>query len=129
MALLIDQTREVVADVTTAVVDTYTARRERVQEIPLADLISGSVAADLSAVTAVVAGDMRAVEIVADDYDDLERLTSAIWVLAGRGWDVIVLVPCNRVGDAHAALRAAPCQLQPWWVDEHGVWFGAFETP
>lgn len=129
MALLIDQTPELAASVAAAVVDTYTARRERVQEISLADLVSGSVTADLSTITAVVAGDMRAVEIVAGDYDDLERLAPATWVLAGRGWDVTVLVACNRVGDAHAALRAAPCRLQPWWSDEHGVWFGALETP
>lgn len=129
MALLIEQTPDVAADVTAAVVDTYTARRERVQEIPLADLVAGSVSADLSTVTTVVAGDLRVVEIVAEDYDDLERLAPATWTLAGRGWDVIVLVPCNLVGDAHASLRAAPCLLQPWWFDEHGVWFGALETP
>ena len=129
MALLIDQTPDIVADVTAAVVGTYTARRERVQEIPLADLVAGSVATDLSSITAVVAGDVRTVEIVADDFDDLERLAPATWTLSGRGWDVIVLVPCNRVGDAHASLRAAPCQLQPWWSDEHGVWFGALEIP
>lgn len=129
MALLIEQTAGTAADVTAAVIDTYTARREQVREIPLADLVAGTVAADLSAVTAVVAGDLRVVEIVAEDYDDLERLAPAAWTLAGRGWDVIVLVPCNRVGDAHASLRAAPCRLQPWWLDEHGVWFGALETP
>ena len=129
MALLIEQTPDIAADVTAAVVEIYTSRRERIQEIPLADLVAGSVSADLSTITAVVAGDMRVVEIIAEDYDDLERLAPATWTLAGRGWDAIVLVPCNRVGDAHAALRAAPCQLQPWWADEHGVWFGALETP
>jgi len=129
MALLIEQTPDIAAHVTAAVVDTYTARRERVQEIPVSELVAGSVAADLSTVTAVVAGDMRVVEIVAEDYDDLERLAPAAWTLAGRGWDVIVLIPCHRVGDAHASLRAAPCQLQPWWFDERGVWFGALETP
>jgi hypothetical protein len=129
MALLIEQTPDITAGVTAAVVDTYTARRERVQEVSLADLVAGSVSVDLSAVTAVVAGDLRVVEIVAEGYDDLDRLAPATWTLAGRGWDVIVLVPCNRVGDAHASLRAAPCLLQPWWFDEHGVWFGALETP
>jgi hypothetical protein len=129
MALLIEQTPDVAAEVTAAVVATYTARGERVQEIPLADLVAGVVSADLSTITAVVAGDMRVVEIVADGYDDLERLAPTAWTLAGRGWDTVVLVPCDRVGDAHASLRAAPCRLQPWWVDEHGVWFGALETP
>ena len=129
MALLIQQTPDITGDVTAAVVDIYTARRERVQRIPLADLVAGSVGADLSSITAVVAGDVRVVEIVAEDFDDLERLAPATWTLAGRGWDVVVLVPCNRVGDAHVSLRAAPCLLQPWWLDDHGVWFGALETP
>ncbi len=129
MALLIQRTPDVTGDVTAAVVDSYAARRERVQRIPLADLVAGSVGADLSSITAVVAGDTRVVEIVAEDFDNLERLAPATWTLAGRGWDVVVLVPCNRVGDAHASLRAAPCLLQPWWLDDHGVWFGALETP
>ena len=55
MALMIEQTPGTAADVAAAVVDTYAARREQVQEIPLSDLVAGSVSADLSTITAVVA--------------------------------------------------------------------------
>lgn len=129
MALLIEETLDVAAHVTASVVDAYTARRERVQQMPLSELIDGAVPSAAAGVAAVVAGDMRIVEIVADDEFDLEQLASATWTLAGRGWDVTVLVPCNRLGDAHTSLRAAPCSLQGWWFDENGVWFGAHETP
>jgi len=129
MALLIEPSVDVAAQVTAEVISSYGARRERVQQMSLADLVAGAVTVNLSAVTSVVAGDMRRVEIITDDHHDLEQLASATWVLAGRGWDVTVLIPCNRVGDAHTSLRSAPCQLQPWWFDEHGVWFGAPETP
>lgn len=129
MALLIEETVDVAEHVTAGVVDAYTSRRERVQQVPLSELVDNAVAAEVAAVTAVVAGDMRVVEIIADDEFDLEMLAAATWTLAGRGWDVTVLVPCNRLGDAHTSLRAAPCRLQGWWFDENGVWFGAHETP
>ncbi len=129
MALLIEQTLDVAAHVTAGVVDAYTARRERVQQMSLGELVDGALLAPASNLATVVAGDMRVVEIIADDEFDLEQLASATWALSGRGWDVTVLVPCNRLGDAHMSLRAAPCSLQGWWFDEDGVWFGAHETP
>jgi len=129
MALLIEETIDVAAHVSSGVVDAYLARSERVQTMALSELVADSVATDLSDLTAVVIGDIRTVEVVVDNHFDLERLAAAAWVLAGRGWDVMVLVPCNRIGDAHASLRAAPCLLQPWWFDEDGVWFGNPETP
>lgn len=129
MALLIETTVDTTASVTDAVVAAYSARRERVQTMALSDLVEGAVAADLSGMSAIVAAEIRVAEVVADHAFDLERLPSAAWALAGRGWDMIVLVPCDRVGDAHTALRSAPCKLQPWWLDADGVWFGALETP
>lgn len=129
MALLIDTTVDVTAAVTDSVTAAYATRRERVQTMALGDLVAGAVAADLSTVTAVVAADLRVVEIVAEDGFDLERLAAAAWALSGRGWEVTVLVPCDRIGDAHASLRTTPCRLQPWWLDGDGIWFGAFETP
>lgn len=129
MALLIESTTSVATAVADAVVATYEARRDKVKLMSLAELVAGSVAADLSGVAAIVAAEHRVAEIVAADGLDLERLAAAAWTLDGRGWDVTVLVPCDRIGDAHASLRAAPCRLQPWWQDEAGVWFGAFETP
>lgn len=129
MALLIETTVDTRASVTDAVIAAYSARRERVQTMALGDLVEGAVAADLSGVSALVAADMRVAEVIADHGVDLERLPSAAWALASRGWDMIVLVPCDRIGDAHTSLRSAPCSLQPWWFDADGVWFGALETP
>lgn len=129
MALLIEETVDTAALITRDVVAAYTVRRERVTTSALGDLVAGSVAADLSGITAVVVAEPRVVEIITDDHLDLELLASATWILAGRGWDVVVLVPCHRIGDAHASLRAAPCHIQPWWFDEDGTWFGALETP
>jgi len=129
MALLIEPTVDVAAGVTDAVVAAYTARREKVRTMPVSELVSGFVSSDLSTLTAVVAAEQRVAEIVAEDSHNLERLAAAAWALAGRGWDLIVLVPTSRIGDAHASLRSAPCLIQPWWSDADGVWFGALETP
>lgn len=129
MALLIESTTTMATNVADAVVATYAARRDKVQLMSVAELVAGSVSSDLSGITAIVAAEHRVAEIVAADGLDLERLAAASWALAGRGWDVTVLVPCDRIGDAHASLRSAPCRLQPWWQDSEGVWFGAFETP
>lgn len=129
MALLIESTVTVAANVTEAVVAAYAARGDRVRTMPVSELVSGVVSADLSKLTAVVAAEQRVAEIVADDALDLERLAATAWALAGRGWDLFVLVPTSRIGDAHASLRTAPCKIQPWWSDADGVWFGAPETP
>jgi len=44
-------------------------------------------------------------------------------------WDVSVIVPAARMGEAHRALRGAPITLQPWWSDDEGVRFGGPEVP
>ncbi|NND04730.1 MAG: hypothetical protein HKN91_18315 [Acidimicrobiia bacterium] len=129
MALLIESTVDVAASVTDAVIAAYTARREKVQTMPVSEMVSGQVSADLSTLTAVVCAEQRVAEIVVDEGLDLERLAAAAWALAGRGWDLTVLVPTSQIGDAHTSLRAAPCLIQPWWSDADGIWFGAFETP
>jgi len=129
MALLLEETTDSAVEVSARVVEAYSLRRERVQQMRLADLVAGSVSADLSGVPAIVVADARIVELVVGNSADLEALAPATWILSGRGWDVVVLVPCNRIGDAHSSLRAAPCQLQPWWLDADGVWFGACEIP
>ncbi len=129
MALLIDSRREPKAAVIEAAVASYAARGDRVRVMPLSDLVADSVSADLSTVSAIIAAEQRAVEIVADDGLELERLAPATWAMAGRGWDVVVLVPSERIGDAHASLRSVPCHLQPWWIDPAGLWFGALEIP
>ena len=129
MALLIESTVDEAAAVTDAVVAAYSARQERVRTMSVADLVSGVVSADLSSISAVVAAEQRLAEIIVAEDTNLEQLAAASWALSGRGWDIIVLVPCGRIGDAHSSLRATPCQIQPWWSDADGIWFGALETP
>ena len=117
------------AQVATSVLRTYGARHERVAEVPLADMLVGSVAGDLRGVKAVAAGDLRVTEIVVPEEMECAAVASAVWVLAARGWSVDVLVPSYRIGEAHAGLRGAPCRLQPWWIDDSEISFGGYETP
>lgn len=49
--------------------------------------------------------------------------------LAADGWRVHVLVPLDRLGDAHRGLRGAEVMLQGWWTDDGGVHFGRPEIP
>ena len=68
-------------------------------------------------------------EIILDAGVDAEELTAVAWRLAGSGWSVIVLVACDRLGEAHPGLRGVPCGLQPWWLDGDEVSFGRVEIP
>lgn len=129
MALLIEPTVDDTTPVSEAVVAAYSTRREQVRLMQVGELVDGAVSSDFSGISAVVAAEARVVEVVAGDEFDLETLAAATWALAARGWDVIVLVSCGRIGDAHMSLRSTPCVIQPWWLDEDGVWFGALETP
>jgi hypothetical protein len=107
----------------------YAARHERVEEVPLAAMLTGAVAGDVNGVRAVAAGDLRVVEIVIPEEVPCDAVAPATRLLAGRGWDVAVLVPAFRLGEAHGSLRGAPCRLQPWWIDGGEVCFGAYEIP
>lgn len=49
--------------------------------------------------------------------------------LAVDGWQVHVLVPLERLGEAHRCLRGVDVMLQGWWTDDGGVHFGRPETP
>ncbi len=117
------------ARVATSAVRTYAARHERVSEVPLSQVLDGAVAGDVNGVRAVVAGDLRVVEIVLPEEMEPGSLAPAIWLLAARGWTIDILTPSHRLGEAHAALRGSPCLLQPWWIDGGEVSFGSFETP
>lgn len=117
------------ARVATSAVRTYAARHERVAEVPLSRVLEGAVAGDVTGVRAVVAGDLRVVEIVLPEEMEPGALASAIWLLAARGWSVDLLAPSHRLGEAHVALRGSPCRLQPWWLDDGEISFGSFETP
>jgi hypothetical protein len=91
-------------------------------------MVHVSVGADVASIRSVVAVEDRMVELVVDD-GPFEALAPAVWALAARRWEVVVLTPSARNGEAHRALRGTPCRIQPWWLDGSDVRFGSFETP
>jgi len=130
VAVIVDTTA-VTGDgrVATSTLRAYGARTERAAEVWLADLMSGAVVGDLTGIKAVAAGDLRVVEVIIPEDVPCESVASALWLLSTRGWDATVLVPCHRLGEAHAVLRGTPCRLQSWWIEDGEVSFGGHETP
>ena len=45
------------------------------------------------------------------------------------GYEVWVLVPLDDISPAHALLRGVVDRLQPWWIDQGQVQFGAPRIP
>jgi hypothetical protein len=56
-------------------------------------------------------------------------LSEVAWTLDERAWMLNIIVSLDRLGDAHTALRGAPCTLQGWWFDDDAVRFAGFEKP
>jgi len=104
----------------------YLLRRDAVEVMTLADMVTEGRVAD---VPCVVATKQRIVEIVVEDARDLAPLVGAAWHLESQGWRVTVLTPLPLLGDAHRLLRSAPALLQPWWIDDGQVLYGAYERP
>ena len=111
--------------VTAATLDVYTKRRDLATEMPLAEILS--VPSDLGALRAVVGASDRTVEIVLDAEVEAAAVAPSAWALAAKGFQPIVLVALDRIGEAHEGLRGTPCRLQPWWPSGDIVVFGAFE--
>jgi hypothetical protein len=111
--------------VVSATLDLYARRCDLAAEMPLAELLS--VPSDLGALRAVVGSAERTVEIVLDADVDAGAVAPATWVLAGKGYAIVVLVGLDRLGEAHEGLRGTPCRLQGWWMSGDGVAFGSFE--
>ena len=112
--------------VTEATLDVYNRRRELATEMPLAELLS--VPSDLGALRAVVGANDRTVEIVLDAEVEAAAVAPSTWALAAKGFQPIVLVALDRIGEAHKGLRGTPCRLQSWWPSGDEVVFGGFET-
>ncbi len=106
----------------------YARRGEPVVQSWLAEMAEAPVTDELGFLRCVVAIDRRVVEIVVTPTAALAGLSFAVWRLAGSGWQVVVLSPANRMGEAHAALRGTPCTVQPWWTDDGIVSFGRVEA-
>lgn len=113
--------------VTAATLEAYSRRRDLAAEMPLAELLK--VPSDLGALRAVVGAADHTVEIVLDADVAAGSLAPAAWSLAAKGFQPIVLVSLERLGEAHEGLRGTPVRLQGWWTNGDSVAFGAFETP
>lgn len=127
MAVAVHETLTEVDRVAAATLEVYARRRDLAAEMPLAELLD--VPKGLGSLRAIVASTERAIEIVVDPGVDTGELPAGIWALAAKGWQPIVLVALDRIGEAHAELRGTPCRLQAWWVIDNEVVFGGFETP
>jgi len=78
---------------------------------------------------AVLAPDQGLVEFFPGDRQHLATLGPVAALVAASGWRVAVLVPTERMGDAHQSLRGFPLHLQSWWSDGDNVCFGGPEVP
>jgi hypothetical protein len=127
MAVAVHDTLTEVDRVTAATLEVYARRRDLATEMPLAELLD--VPKGLGSLRAVVASTERAIEVVVDAGIDAGSLAPGLWALAAEGWQPVVLIALDRIGEAHTELRGTPCRLQAWWIVEDEVVFGGFETP
>jgi hypothetical protein len=127
MAVAVHDTLTEVDRVTAATLDVYARRRDLATEMPLTELLD--VPKSLGSLRAVVASTERVIEVVVDTGIDAGSLAPGLWALAAEGWQPVVLVALDRIGEAHTELRGTPCRLQAWWIVEDEVVFGGFETP
>ena len=78
---------------------------------------------------AVLAPNRGLVEFFPGDRQPLSTLGPIATSAAASGWQVAVLVPAERMGDAHSSLRGFPLRLQSWWADGDRICFGGPEVP
>ncbi len=110
-----------------AVGDVYVGRRDPVRVVGLTDLVFGLGVP--AGTLCLVSDEAETIEIILSLGADPASLRAPIDVLFDEGWTVTVLVPCERIGEAHGGLRGTSCILQTWWIEHDDVQFGAFETP
>lgn len=127
MAVAVQEPITSVDLVTEAVLDNYRARIEDATEMTLAEVLGTPNAA--GAVRAVVVPKLRIVEIVLDDESHPDTLANVAWTLDDRSWKLNVVLPLERLGEAHTALRGTPSTLQGWWYEDDAVRFAGYERP
>ena len=96
-----------------------------VVETPLGSFV-GVEGLDGVAVLAPVQG---VVEFFPGDHQPLGIMGQIAASVVASGWRVAVLVPAERMGDAHRRLRGFPLHLQAWWSDGDRICFGGPEVP
>ena len=78
---------------------------------------------------AVLAANQGLVEYFPASDQALPPIREAAAAASAAGWRVAVLVPSDRMGDAHSALRGCSLHLQAWWTDGDRICFGGPEVP
>jgi len=127
MAVAVQEARTSVDFVTEAVLAVHRAHLDTATEMSLAEFLDSPVEA--GAVRAIIADRARLVEIVLDEDTHIDLLAEVAWELDERAWLLNVIISLNRLGEAHTALRGAPCTLQGWWFEDDAVRFVGFERP
>ena len=110
--------------VATEAARSYAATGSVVVTRPVADLIP-IADADFFC---VVAADRDVIELALDVDADWSAVRGAVDHLDEAISDVVVLVPGEAMGDAHAALYGAPAALQQWWFEGGVARFGRRES-
>lgn len=77
---------------------------------------------------AVLAPAQGMVEIFPSDGQPLTALGPVAAAVVASGWRVGVLVPADRMGEAHRGLRGFPVHLQAWWDGGDRICFGGAEV-
>jgi hypothetical protein len=127
MAVAVHDTLTEVDQVAAATLEVYAKRRDLATEMPLAELLD--VPKAIGSLRAVVSSADRAIEVVLDAGVEAASLAPGLWALAAKGWQPVVLIALDQIGEAHGELRGIPCRLQAWWTVDETVVFGGFETP
>ncbi len=127
MAVAVHETLTDVDRVAAATLEVYARRRDLATEMPLAELLD--VSKGVGSLRAVVSSADRVIEIVLDSGVEIASLAPGLWALAEKGWQPVVLIALDRIGEAHGELRGTPCRLQAWWLIDDTVVFGGFEQP
>jgi len=78
---------------------------------------------------AVLAPGQGLVEFFPSGHQSLLSLGPVAASAVASGWRVAVIVPTDRMGDAHGSLRGYPLDLQCWWADGDRICFGGPEVP
>ncbi len=127
MAVAVQEPITSVDLVTEAVLGNYRARIEDATEMTLAEVLGTPNPAGAARV--VVVPKLRIVEIVLDDESQPEALANVAWTLDDGSWKLNVVLPLERLGEAHTALRGTPSTLQGWWYEDDAVRFAGYERP
>jgi hypothetical protein len=77
----------------------------------------------------VLAPTQGIVEVFPGPGQAIDALVPVVEAVVRRGWAAGVVVPAERMGEAHRGLRGCRVSLQAWWPDADRICFGGPEVP